>query len=112
MMLVYICSPYKGSVEYNTSRVQRYCRFAYSKGYVPYAPHLHNPSFLDETIPEEREAGIKLGLQLLKRSGEVWVFGNRISEGMQIEIAAATDWGIPVKYFTDRCEEREVNRSE
>jgi hypothetical protein len=112
MKLIFVCSPYRGNLEYNTSRAQGYCRFVHSQGCVPYAPHLNNPQFLDESIPEEREAGIILGLQLLKRSDEMWLFGDRLSEGMTEELKTAQQMKIPVRYFTDICEEREVNSNE
>lgn len=108
MKLIFVCSPYRGNVEYNTSRAKGYCRFVQSKGYAPYAPHLHNTQFLDESIHEEREAGIMLGMQLLKRSDEMWLFGNRLTDGMEAELMKAQRMKIPVRYFSDRCEEREV----
>ena len=105
MKLVFICSPYRGDIDGNKTRAQRYCRFAYTKGAVPIAPHLHNTRFLDENILEERKAGIELGLQLLKRADELWCFGDRLTEGMKVELRAAQQLQLPVKYFNDRCEE-------
>ena len=105
MKLVFICSPYRGNIDGNTIRAQRYCRFAYTQGAVPIAPHLHNPQFLDEDIAEERAAGIQLGIEILRRANEIWVFGNRLSEGMAAELRAAQQLKLPVKYFNDRCEE-------
>lgn len=106
MSLVFICSPYASDMEHNTEKVQRYCRFAYSVGKVPIAPHLYFPQFLDEEIPEEREAGIKMGIEILKKSSELWCFGNVITNGMEVELKYAIKNNIPVKYFTDLCEER------
>lgn len=105
--LVYICSPYAGNIEKNTKRAQRYCRFAYTCNKVPVAPHLHNPQFLDEGIVEERKAGIQLGLELLKRCDELWIFGDVLSKGMQMELEASQKMNIPVRYFNEKCEERE-----
>lgn len=105
MKLVFICSPYRGDIELNTIRTKRYCRFAYTKGTVPYAPHLHNTQFLQEDISEEREAGIALGVELMKRVDELWCFGDRVSVGMTEEINAAQQLEIPIKYFNDKCEE-------
>ncbi|RJX25105.1 MAG: DUF4406 domain-containing protein [Dethiobacter sp.] len=105
MKLVFVCSPYRGNVEYNTSRAQGYCRFVQSQGCVPYAPHLHNPQFLDDSIPEEREAGIKLGLQILVRADEMWLFGSRLTEGMEAELKAALRLNKPIRYFNDKCRE-------
>lgn len=103
--MVFICSPYRGDIELNTIRAKRYCRFAYTKGTVPYAPHLHNTQFLQEDIPEEREAGITLGLELLKKVDEMWIFSSYISSGMAEEIKTAQQFKIPIKYFNDKCQE-------
>ncbi|MBC2723229.1 DUF4406 domain-containing protein [Desulfosporosinus sp.] len=105
MKLIFVCSPYRDDVEANTAKAIRYCYFAYNKKVVPYAPHLHNTQFLDEDDREERLAGIELGLEVMKRSDELWVFGSKLTEGMKVEIEAARRLGIPIKYFTDKCEE-------
>jgi len=107
MKFVFICSPYKGNIVYNTTKAKRYCYFAFTRGAVPYAPHLHNPQFLDEDTPEERLAGIELGLEVMKRADELWVFGSKLSEGMEAEISKAQKIKIPIRYFTDKCEEVE-----
>jgi len=109
MQLVFICSPFSGDIKRNTKKAAGYCRFAYSKGFVPYAPHLHNPNFLFEDIPEEREAGIALGIEILKRCNQLWLFGDKLTGGMRLELEAAQQMKIQVRYFTDKCEEREVN---
>lgn len=106
MKLVYVCSPYKGDVEYNIAKARGYCRYAYTQGVVPFAPHLHNTQFLDDTIQDERNAGMLLGLDMLNRSSELWAFGDKISEGMMAEIDTAERLGIPVLYYSDRCEKR------
>lgn len=106
MKLIYVCSPYKGDVEYNLAKVRGYCRFAYTQGVVPFAPHLHNTQFLDDTIQEERSAGMLLGLDMLNRSSELWAFGDKISEGMMAEIETAERLGIPVLFYSDRCKKR------
>lgn len=111
MKLVFICSPYSGDIDHNTLRAKAYCRFAYSKGVVPFAPHLHNTQFLDESILKERQAGIVLGLHLLSHCDELWCFGNKTSEGMRVELEAASKMDIPIKYFTDKCQEAAANGS-
>lgn len=105
MKLVFICSPYRGDVEVNVNRARRYCRFAYVNGCVPYAPHLHNPQFLDGKITEERDAGIYMGMEVLKRLDELWVFGDVLTEGMEMEFRLAKQLNIPIRYFTDTCDE-------
>ena len=72
MKLVFICSPYRGDVESNISKVKRYCYFAVTQSVAPYAPHLHNTQFLDDDVVEERKAGIDLGIEILSRVDELW----------------------------------------
>ncbi len=106
MKLVFICSPYRGDIEANVNKAKRYCRFAYTEGCVPYASHLLNPQFLDENIPEERGTGIRMGLEVLKRVDELWLFGEVLTDGMEIEYRLAKECRIPIRYFTDACQER------
>lgn len=104
MKLIFISSPYRGDTEANTLKARRYCLFAYQSGVVPVASHLHNTQFLDEAIPEERAEGMKLGIELLKRCDEVWMFGERFSEGMLEELDMAINLEKQVRYFNDKCE--------
>lgn len=106
MKLIYVCSPYRGDTEHNISKAQRHCRFIYTQGGVPIAVHLHNTQFLDDDIPEERQAGLLLGLHMLKRCDELWAFGDVVSEGMEAEIKAATQIGMPICYYSDQCKKR------
>jgi hypothetical protein len=103
--IVFICSPFAGDIEGNTRRARRYGRFAVIEKAVPIIPHLMYPQFLEEDDPEERQLGIDMGLVLLSKCHELWVFGNRISSGMSVEISRAKRWNIPVRYFTNECEE-------
>lgn len=107
MKLIFVCSPFRGNEEYNIFRARRFCRFVHTQDAVPFAPHLLFPQFLDDAIPDERRAGINLGLSMLRRAAELWVFGEKITEGMKEEIKAAKSLEITVRYFTDTCEERE-----
>ncbi len=102
--LVYIASPFSGDIERNTRKAQGYCRLAVSKGYIPLAPHLHYPQFLDDEDVEERELGLRFALILLGKCEELWVF-DKVSKGMAIEIAKAKKRGMPIRYFNDRCME-------
>lgn len=75
------------------------------QGYFPIAPHIWLTRFLDDADRGERGLGISFGLRLLSGCREVWVFGSRISEGMRKEIAEAERRSIPVRYFSEQCEE-------
>ena len=104
--LVYIASPFSGDTERNIEKARGYCRLAVSMGYIPLAPHLHYPQFMDDDDKEQRELGLRFALILLGKCNELWVF-NRISQGMVQEINKAKKRGMPIRYFNDRCEEVE-----
>jgi len=84
-------------------RARQYCKFAVSRGRIPIAPHLYFPQFLSET--NERGRVMSMNLELLRLCGEVWVFGERITEGMAAEIAHAERLRKNIRYFTTKCEE-------
>ena len=97
--LVYICSPYAGDVEKNTFRARAFSRFAVEKKYIPIAPHLLCPQYLDEET--ERWLGLKMGIVFMGKCEEVWVFGNVISEGMEAESEKAKRMRKKIRYFTE-----------
>ena len=95
----YICSPYRDNPCVNVMRARQYCKFAVNKGRIPLAPHLYFPQFMSEA--DEREKAMDMNFELLRLCGEVWVFGEQITEGMAMEIERARK----VRYFTTKCEE-------
>ena len=97
--IVYICSPYSGDVERNTLTARRYSRYATEQGYVALAPHLLLPQYISEET--ERDLALNAGLRLLDMCQELWVCGDRISEGMKHEIEHAHATGIPVRYVKE-----------
>lgn len=107
--IVYICSPYAGDIENNIKAAQRYSRFAVDTGYIPFAPHLLFTQFLDDTDPDERKLGMFFGNAFMSKCSELWVFGDRISEGMQTEIKHAKRKNFRIRYFTENCEEVQEN---
>lgn len=97
--VVFISHPLKGDMEGNTNKVKEICRELITNGEViPLATHLLFPTFLDDNISEERRTGMDGTLELLKRSDEVWVYGDKISEGMKEEIELAEKIGIPIVF--------------
>jgi hypothetical protein len=97
MKQIYICSPYAGDVESNTRFAKAACLYAANRGCAPVAVHLMYPQILDDAVPAQREAGIKMGLRVLASCDELWICGARISHGMSCEIAEAERLGIPVR---------------
>ena len=103
--IVYICSPFSGDVERNVKAAQGYSRYAVEKGYIPIAPHLLFPQFLNDDKPAEHQLGLFFGNALMSKCSEVWVFGNTISAGMEAEIKRAKWKNYRLRYFTKKCEE-------
>ncbi len=103
--LVYIASPYAGDTEQHVLQARRFCFFAVSKGCIPLAPHLLYPQFMDDEDKGEREMGLRFALILLAKCDELWMFGERVSEGMSKEILEAKRKGIPIRTFNRSCEE-------
>ena len=103
--IIYICSPYAGDIKANAAAARRYSRFSVDTAYIPIAPHLLFPQFLDDANPKERELGLFFGNTLMSKCSEVWVFGSRISEGMKAEINRAKWKNYRLRYFTEECQE-------
>ena len=103
--IVYICSPYSGDVENNTTKARRYSRFAVEQGYIPIAPHLLFPQFLNDDSYRERQLGLFFGNAIMSKCSEVWVFGDTITSGMEEEIERARWKNYRLRYFTNDCEE-------
>ena len=103
--IVYICSPFAGDIEKNVVATRTYSRFAVEQGYIPIAPHLLFPQFLDDSDSKERELGLFFGNAIMSKCSEVWVFGSHISSGMEAEIKRAKWKNYRLRYFTENLEE-------
>ena len=75
-------------------------------GYIPIAPHLLFPQFLNDSDPKERSLGLFFGNALMSKCSEVWVFGSRISSGMEAEIKRAKWQNYRLRYFPEQLEEK------
>jgi len=74
--LVYICSPLRpvspdvsahlDELKANIRLACDACIFAAVRGFIPIAPHLYFPQFLDDDKPMERTLGMNMGLELLR----------------------------------------------
>lgn len=100
MKIVYIAHPISGDIAGNLEKIRQIVRqinLQYSD-VVPFAPYWVDCHALDDNDPEERKRGIANGQEFFLRKviDEVWLFGDRISGGMQAEIDLANSLGIPV----------------
>lgn len=102
--VVYIAHPIGGDVNANIVRVCRIYEWVaqHNPRLVPFAPYIATVLAMDDNIPACRELGISHDMELFERKvfDEVWLFGGRISAGMQHEIDKAKSLGIPVIDFT------------
>jgi len=92
----YVCSPFRGDVAGNAERARAYCRQVFDAGYLPFAPHIYFPQFLNDDSPQEREAGMTMGAALLPLCRVLIVCGDSVSEGMKQEIQLAKSLGVEI----------------
>ena len=102
MKKVFICSPYRGDIAGNIEQARRFSRMAAFCGYCPITPHLLYPQFLGDGEPEERILGINLGVELMLICDQVWIFGDKISDGMEYELNFAKEHRIPVRLYDSK----------
>lgn len=93
---IYVCHPYADDPEANTERVRELCRALTDSGYLPVAPQLYLPQFLDEDT--QREVALSFCLELVGICDEVRVYGGRVTAGMRREIERAEVLSIPVRF--------------
>jgi len=74
-------------------------------GCIPIAPHIYFPRFLDDRNPAERALGLFMGHVMLTKCVELWVFGDRVTPGMECEIAKAGERAMPIRYFDEDMRE-------
>ena len=108
MQMIYVCSPYrpvaknpeeaKAELARNVERATKACQLLSIIGAVPIAPHIYFTTFLNDAFPKDRKRGMEMGAELLCKCDELWVFGDRISEGMEREIHQAKASDITVRY--------------
>lgn len=101
---VYICSPLraddtKGVME-NMQKAKEYMFYVYSNlGLAAHAPHAYLPTVLNDNIPSERVMALQVGLKVLEHCDELFVCGNRISNGMKGEILYAFEQNKDIRVF-------------
>ena len=95
---IFVCSPLRGDIQGNMEKAKEYCKYVILEGNIPYAPHVFFTQFLDDNVPTERELGILGGLEFLKVCDELFVFGDKITEGMSKEITLANSLGKNVVF--------------
>jgi hypothetical protein len=52
----------------------------------------------------ERDLALFMGMVLLGKCEQLWVFGSEVTDGMTAEISNAKKRQMTILYFTDECE--------
>lgn len=92
----YVCAPFAGDIAGNVQRAILYAKYIYSRGGVPFVPHVSFVFLNEET---QREAALSLCCRAVKRAAKLWVFAEGVdvaTEGMAREILAAKECGIDI----------------
>lgn len=96
--IIYIAHPIGGDVELNVAKVLAIVKDLNMSGLpiVPFAPYIVDVLALDDNDPDQRARGFENNRDLLNWVDEIWLYGGRISIGMQREIDWANELKIPV----------------
>lgn len=100
----YICSPLSASDAKGVSHNMDMARFYMEKMKVLYhcrafASHAYLPLMLDDSIPEERETALRIGMELMDLCDTLIICGRRVSSGMAGEIREAFAKGMEVYWY-------------
>lgn len=100
MKICYIAHPIGGDIEKNLADLRRIVRKLNLERplVVPFVPYYADIVSLNDDVFAERERGIKNDMAILASGvvDEVWLTGDRISNGMASEKELADKLGIPV----------------
>lgn len=100
----YICSPLSAPTPEGISHNMEMAKFYLVRMKQIYhcrtfASHAHLPLMLDDTIPEERTAALRIGTELMKICNVLIICGRYVSEGMKSEIRKAFEMGMEVFWY-------------
>lgn len=91
MKLVIIESPFAGDIIRNKEYLHLCVLDCLRRGESPYASHGFFTQFLDDTVPEQRELGIKAGLEWARVADKVVFY---LDYGWSPGMKAAHEWHL------------------
>lgn len=104
MKVAYIAHPIGGDVDKNVTTILAICRQINKEHnhIVPFAPYITDVLSLNDGNPNERTLGLINCRIVLERFpiDELWLCGDRISEGMMMEKEIAQKRGITVRVMS------------
>lgn len=93
----------KAEFEENLERAKIVARYAVLNGYDPEATTIYFTQFLNDSLAEERELGMKIGQSRLVNCDRLWAVldfdkDETPSSGMSSDMKIALGNGIPIEY--------------
>lgn len=105
MKIIYIAHPISGDIEGNLYKIRKIVReiCLTNADVVPFVPYYVDIVSLDDNNPIERQRGIENDKEIFQRGiiDEVWIYGDKISNGMKAEIQLAYSLNIPVIFKSE-----------
>ena len=80
---VFICAPFDGLLSRSMEKIWWYCIFAKNHQYLPVAPYLYYPQFMNLSDDKEKKLAMLFAREDLKQCSEIWVFGETITPEME-----------------------------
>ena len=113
----YICSPLSADTKEKRSHNMEQAKFYLMQMKRLYhcrtfASHAHMPLMLDDTIAEEREAGMRIGRVLMELCDTLIICGRHVSNGMKEEIQTAFTSEKEVYWYDSRMKPNELMQIE
>ena len=106
MKIVYIAHPISGDIQRNLKKIIDIVREINitHDDVVPFCHYWVDCHALDDNNLSERERGIQNDREFFKRKfiDEVWVYGDKISNGMLAEIRLAKSLNIPIISMSEK----------
>ncbi len=103
MKTVFVGHPIAGDIKGNMEKVLRICEQIHTQDVVPVAPYLVSLQYLNDDIVEDRQLGTEANHECFRRRyvDELWLYGDRISNGMKGEVLLALELNIPIVAKTE-----------
>lgn len=96
--LIYVSAPYRAKtnlgIKYNIKRAKKYAKYALSLGLFPIVPHINSRELFGLTATDKQV--MPYDLKLLSVCDTIWLCGDRITAGMQMEWDFAKEKGIEI----------------
>lgn len=110
MKIAYIAHPISGNVDGNLKKLGAIIRNINltTENIVPFAPYVSDLICMEDAVPSERDRGFKNNTAYFEKGliDELWVYGDKISAGVQHEIDLAKRYFIPIIYKNDKLVHR------